>query len=383
MNADDVKLYHVYDDLSQTPYNEGLGIHAGVSDRPPGPQRGITAKSLRNHLNWSHRNPTPYISLWDDWAKAEKEVERRLKMPNVDPRRSGASTSRGEVRVAVISRNRLLESDTVAFNLAEFLDRPGKKDLVASLRAKETLISPKEWLAMYSIPDDAVVKVMTFRDISRPVELSQMKKRAELTFRQRLKAMSARDYSECSGGSTGHIQAWTELRWRHVAPHVLEKRFLYPDGSLMFPTSTSQRKKQLGGTMARLRREIAYSFRKNSPDLGEKLYQGLLLAGSMSDPLWKTVAPYKALKSFQRSVMSTYRKVIPRLQTWPDGKDMIEYPDGRLDMLRNFTSWLSRNGTLRVIWDLNGLPLLREGDRDWVIREEKLVVEPIEKAIGI
>lgn len=79
---------------------------------------------------------------------------------------------------------------------------------------------------MYSVLDDAVVKILTFRDATRLVE-----RRTGLTFRQRLKALSVQDCSECSGGSTDHVDAGTELRWRHVAPHMMKKKFLHPDGS--------------------------------------------------------------------------------------------------------------------------------------------------------
>lgn len=81
--------------------------------------------------------------------------------------------------------------------------------------------------------------------------------------------------------------------------------------SAKFPTSKTQRKKQLGGTLTRLRGEIRTAFCGNKSNLGDKLYQGLLVMGSMSDPLWKTVAPKRVLKRFQDLVIYIYRKVFP------------------------------------------------------------------------
>lgn len=48
--------------------------------------------------------------------------------------------------------------------------------------------------------------------------------------------------------------------------------------------------------------------------------------------------------------------------------------DDEMVLVKNFSSWLSRYGSL---WELDGL----EGNIDWVIRGERLVVEPIDKPI--
>ncbi|KAK4198337.1 hypothetical protein QBC40DRAFT_331706 [Triangularia verruculosa] len=319
---DNDKLYHVYDDLSQTPYHGGLGIHAGVPEQPDGGPRRVTAKSLINHLNWRHRSPTPYISLWDDWAKAEKEVERRLKNPEVFSSRTKTSTPRGAVKVAVVSRDRLLENGTFAFNLEEYLNRPAHKQLLAALQAKKTPISPKE--------------------------------------------------CECNGGSTGHLQAETQLRWYHVAPHVVKKSFLAPDGSAKIPTSKTQRKKQLGGTMRRLRRELPRLFNRDSPALGRKLYQALLVVGSMSDPIWRTVAPERILKAFQRSMISIYRKTMLKQQLVS-----VEHAASHqhLAILKAFTSWLIWEGTITLLdLEVKGQMMsdFRAENVVWSIRDDRL-----------
>ncbi|KAK0714460.1 hypothetical protein B0T21DRAFT_375942 [Apiosordaria backusii] len=381
IGPDDVKLYHVYDDLSQTPYREGLGICAGISDPPPGQQHKVTAKSLINHLNWSHRNATPYISLWDDWGKAEKEVERRLKKPTVFSNRTKTSTPRGDVKVAVISRNWLLQSDAFAFNLEEFLTRPENTELLTALRAKRTPISPKEWLAMHWIPDNAVTKVLTFTNTTP-------KQPPVGTVRQRLKTLTVQDFTECNGGSDGTLEARTLLRWHHVAPHVLKKRFLSLDGSVKEPTSKTQRKKQLGGTMRRLNREIPMLFNRNSIKLGDKLYQGLLVVGSMSDPIWRTVAPQKVLKDFQRRVVSIFRRVLSRAQCGPNGRDVWDCPENSnvthpMTMLKNFTTWLFWEGILSFDdADMKGntMSWLNTGSMNWVVRENRLEIEPIQRA---
>lgn len=62
-DLDDIKLYHVYDSLSQTPYIDGVGIRAGMSVSTLGEYGGLSAESLSNHSNWNHQNATPFVSL--------------------------------------------------------------------------------------------------------------------------------------------------------------------------------------------------------------------------------------------------------------------------------------------------------------------------------
>lgn len=62
--ADPVQyLYHVYDNLSQTPYVPKIGINAGdVNSYIMHPQHIITYAAMANHLNWNNREPTYFIS---------------------------------------------------------------------------------------------------------------------------------------------------------------------------------------------------------------------------------------------------------------------------------------------------------------------------------
>lgn len=75
-----VRLYHVYDTYpdhrsSQTPFEPGVGICCG--DYRTNTTHVISPLAVRQHLNWSNRNPTQFISFYDDLDKAHDERNRR------------------------------------------------------------------------------------------------------------------------------------------------------------------------------------------------------------------------------------------------------------------------------------------------------------------
>ena len=77
-------LYHVYDNLSQTPYIAENGIEAGDPNTyVMQPQHIITYSSMSKHLNWRNREPTYFISLYGNEQTALQEAYRRRQQTNI------------------------------------------------------------------------------------------------------------------------------------------------------------------------------------------------------------------------------------------------------------------------------------------------------------
>lgn len=73
-----LKLYHVYNALSQTPYERGYGIEAG--DKNTYYMRyccRIDLRLIERHLDWNQEEPTSFISPFDTRESAFKEARRR------------------------------------------------------------------------------------------------------------------------------------------------------------------------------------------------------------------------------------------------------------------------------------------------------------------
>ena len=74
-----VDLYHVYDNLSQTPYAPGIGIECGDPDNyMTNACHVITPSTMSRHLKWKNRHPTQFVSLYADQTAAQTEAERRM-----------------------------------------------------------------------------------------------------------------------------------------------------------------------------------------------------------------------------------------------------------------------------------------------------------------
>ncbi|KAF2453107.1 hypothetical protein BDY21DRAFT_357290 [Lineolata rhizophorae] len=70
-------LYHVYDNLSRTPLGR-YGIECDDPDRYlMAPWHVITPLKMRKHLDWGNREPTQFISFYDNRDSAFKEARRR------------------------------------------------------------------------------------------------------------------------------------------------------------------------------------------------------------------------------------------------------------------------------------------------------------------
>ncbi|KAK0714461.1 hypothetical protein B0T21DRAFT_71705 [Apiosordaria backusii] len=269
----DIKLYHVYDDFSQTPYEEGYGISASIWSPVARNQRPcdvITGDSLYRHLNWANRHPTPYISLWGSWEAAAKDAERRVARPwvtvelpsdiayvDADGNEKRASTGRrlrGQVHIATISLRELLHNTVFVFHLSQYTsayDFPVKVEKIVrdyagnfartyiqtELKAVKP-ISPNEGLALYFVPDSAVTKVTTWRPsayptppppllnlrgitplppLSPPAPVMNLNAQPSLRRRLRDLRLFATDYKYAQGHyitADGRIP----VRWTHVRP---------------------------------------------------------------------------------------------------------------------------------------------------------------------
>jgi len=155
----DLKLYHVYDGLSQTPYCPGCGIQSGdinlywmrYWDR-------ITVEALDKHLDWYQREPTSFISLYRDAQAAFHEARRRKFRPYVYNRETGTRRHRGIVQIAVISAVQLPKEGVFFFSTEDLMS-----DIMLNLSWNHPLrskLSLKEWFAMDWIPQEAVERII-------------------------------------------------------------------------------------------------------------------------------------------------------------------------------------------------------------------------------
>ncbi|KAK1091139.1 hypothetical protein LTR48_006897, partial [Friedmanniomyces endolithicus] len=75
---DYVDLYHVYDNLSRTPFQPGIGIECEDPDEYlMSPWHVITPVAMRQHLDWWNRHRTQFVSFYDNEAAALLDVQRR------------------------------------------------------------------------------------------------------------------------------------------------------------------------------------------------------------------------------------------------------------------------------------------------------------------
>jgi hypothetical protein len=154
-----LQFYHVYDGLSQTPYIPSLGIEAG----DPNIYfirycHRITVHSIAKHLDWKQREPTSFISLFDDRECAIRESHRRASRRQVYDPATGQYRNRGDVRIAIISGEQLALQDVFIFSTEDLIsERMLGLSGLHPLRGK---LSMKEWFVMDYIPQIAVVGTM-------------------------------------------------------------------------------------------------------------------------------------------------------------------------------------------------------------------------------
>ncbi|KAK3988776.1 hypothetical protein QBC44DRAFT_370604 [Cladorrhinum sp. PSN332] len=156
-------FYHVYDEISQTPYIPYKGIKASnskpIKDFCERHTSEGTVKEVLDHLNWKFRGKTRFISLWDDYERATKEANRREEKTRLWDSKSRRFVDRGDVGIAVISARQLLARRVECFNVHDYL-MFYEPDIV---RNKPRSIDRNEWLAVSWIPDQAVICVIDVR----------------------------------------------------------------------------------------------------------------------------------------------------------------------------------------------------------------------------
>lgn len=87
-----IDLYHVYDNLSRTPYRHSIGIECDdPDDYLMNAWHVITPSAMIGHLDWRNRTRTQFVSFYSSLTNAQREQRRRRNQPyvrDVGPRRS-------------------------------------------------------------------------------------------------------------------------------------------------------------------------------------------------------------------------------------------------------------------------------------------------------
>jgi len=144
------RLYRVFDNSSMSKYSRFYGFRAQDDAFP----RAVVETAhfmwepIRQHLDWSNRNPTPFVSTWESSEKTWKAAKRR------------GECRCQNVKIAVIDVDILTEMDVWFAKSAELVE---KFDVYLSEKGKRYL-SPLEYLCLHSLPRKAVIRVMNWED---------------------------------------------------------------------------------------------------------------------------------------------------------------------------------------------------------------------------
>lgn len=146
-----IDLYHVYDNLSRTPYRRGIGIECEDPDSYiMNPWHVITPSAMRKHLNWRNSTRTQFISFYSCLETAEREQQRRRSQTSV------LQVGRRRPESVRIAHVRLPQNTNVwVFSRAEMLRMMG----IFSPQAQFELSgvsAPSEWFVWGVVPDECV-----------------------------------------------------------------------------------------------------------------------------------------------------------------------------------------------------------------------------------
>src|SRR5579859_1019479 len=137
------RLYRVFDNSSVSKYSRFYGFRAQDSEFP---RTAVETahfmwEPIRHHLNWSNRDPTPFVSTWESSEKTWEAAKRR--------------EARGcqNIKIAVIDVDILMEMDVW---FAKSIDLVEKFDVYLPEKTSRYL-SPVEYLCFHSIPRRAVI----------------------------------------------------------------------------------------------------------------------------------------------------------------------------------------------------------------------------------
>ena len=133
-------LYRVFDDQSVSKWDEDDGFIAGWPDRPFDPSRHGARKVVEEHMDWSNRTLTPFISATSSPQKAVQYARQREEMG-----RSGVF---------------IAEIDATRGRLSIY----HMQSLVRSTRA---YVPPEGWnkyeyLILREIPTEAIISISTW-----------------------------------------------------------------------------------------------------------------------------------------------------------------------------------------------------------------------------
>ncbi|KAK2007895.1 hypothetical protein LZ32DRAFT_609898 [Colletotrichum eremochloae] len=149
INEQYVNLYHVYDDLSRTPYQHGIGIECEDPDIYfMNAWHVITPSAIGKHLNWCNKAPTQFMSFYNNLKTARCEQYRRCNQTYVHD----VGYRRPEsVRIAHVRLPR--NTNVWAFLHEEMLGMMGT--FGAGLEMSR-ISDPSELFVWWGVPDECV-----------------------------------------------------------------------------------------------------------------------------------------------------------------------------------------------------------------------------------
>lgn len=151
VNENYIDLYHVYDNLSRTQYEHGIGINCeDPNEYIINAWHVITPFAMRRHLNWSNRIPTQFVSFYDNMADAARAQHHRRSRPFVS---GGIYRDPNSVRIAHVRLPR--GTNVWAFSRAEMLDMMGVFGNAARLEMLRTS-GANEWFVWGVVPEALV-----------------------------------------------------------------------------------------------------------------------------------------------------------------------------------------------------------------------------------
>jgi len=150
------RLYRVFDNSSVSKYSRFYGFRAHDIEFP---RAAVDTPHcmwhpIRQHLDWSNRDPTPFISTWESSEKTWKAAEKR--------------EARGcqNVKIAVIDVDILTEMNVWFAKSIDLVERFN----VYLPQKTSRYLSPVEYLCLHSIPRRAVIHVMNWEDFEEYCE---------------------------------------------------------------------------------------------------------------------------------------------------------------------------------------------------------------------
>lgn len=152
VNEDYIDLYHVYDNLSRTPFHHGIGIECeDPNEYIMNPWHVITPIAMKRHLDWKNRIRTQFVSFYDNRAAALQEQQRRSGQRVV---KDVGYRDPNSVRIAHVHIPR--DTHLWVFSRTEMLNMMGVFGDAARLDMLK-VSGANEWLVWGVVPEELVV----------------------------------------------------------------------------------------------------------------------------------------------------------------------------------------------------------------------------------